>query len=182
MALIEIQHVVADMYAVDPDWTAAEAIIEGQWVALEAVAGVTYAKRCDGDADTAIGVAGDTMSNITSGTPYAASVVVNAAGGTRQTENRVSDFFNETLASGKITVYHSGGTFATNQFDADTVFVVGDNCYVTSTGNLTNDISTTAQIVGLCVGPIAAFPSGVPGTDVTGSITLGNYVTFKMLI
>jgi hypothetical protein len=34
-------------------------------------------------------------------------------------QNRVSDMFDETKASGKMTVYHSGGEFATDQFAAN---------------------------------------------------------------
>jgi hypothetical protein len=182
MALIEIYHTVADMYAVDPDWTDTEAIIEGQWVALESVSGNIYAKRADGRTERVIGVAGDTMSNTVSGTPFAASVVVNPAGATRQTENRVSDFFNETLASGKITVYHGAGKFATDMYATGVTFTVGQQCFVTAAGNLTNANAGTNQVVATCVAPPAAWPSGVPGTDVQGSISLGTYVTFVLTI
>ena len=119
MALIEIYHVVADMYAVDPDWTSSEAIIEGQWVALETVSITVYAKRATGVSDVVIGVSADTMSTTQAGTPYAAQVLVNPAGQQRWTQNRVSDYFNETLASGRITVYTSGGKFATDRYDGD---------------------------------------------------------------
>jgi hypothetical protein len=177
MALIEIYHVVADMYDVDPDWTNAEAIIEGQWVALESVSGSIYAKRADGTDERIIGIAGDTMSNTTSGTPYATAVLVNPAGNTRQTENRVSDMFNETLASGKITVYNAGGKFATDQVRSGVTFTVGQALYCDAAGNTTNADAGNAQIVGICVDPVSAYPSGVPGTDVEGSISLGNYLT-----
>ena len=182
MALIEIYHTVADYYSVDPDWTAGEAIIEGQWVALETVSGNTYAKIADGATDRVIGVAGDTMSNTVSGTPYAASVVVNAAGATRQTENRVSDFFNETLASGRITVYQGAGKFATDQYATGVTFAVGEQCYADGSGDLTNANAGNGQVLGTCVGTPSAFPSGVPGTDISGSISLGTYVTFVLTI
>lgn len=180
MALIEIYHVVADMYAVDPDWTAAEAIIEGQWVALETISSNVYAKRADGSTELVIGVAGDTMSTATAGTPYAAQVLVNPAGATRWTQNRVSDYFNETLASGLITVYTSGGKFATDQYAAVT-FVAGTRLYVDANGDLTNVDAGNAQVVAICVAPIAMYPSGVPGTDIDGSMSLGNFVTFKLV-
>ena len=180
MALIEIYHIVADYYDVDPDWTAADAIIEGQWVALETVSSVVYAKRADGTTETVIGVAGDTMSTATAGTPYAAQVLVNPAGATRWTQNRVSDYFNETLASGKITVYTAGGKFATDQYAAVT-FAAGERLYVDASGDLTNVDAGNGQIVGTCVAPIAAYPSGVPGTDIDGSMTLGNFVTFTLV-
>jgi len=93
MALIEVLHVAADMHLVDPDW--ATDILEGMWVSLTTVSGTVYAQRGDGSADWICGIAGDTQSNTTAATPYSAAVTINSAGATRQTENRVSDFFNE---------------------------------------------------------------------------------------
>ena len=123
MALIEILHVVADMYPVDPDFT--DEIVEGTLLTLDSsgnAAICTRNKRC-------IGIAGDSQSNtgVNTGnpssdthpnTPYSASLIINGSGATRVTSNRVSDFYNETLASGKITVYHSGGVFATDLFES----------------------------------------------------------------
>lgn len=179
MALIEIYHVVADMYAVDPDWTTA--INEGEWVALTTSGTSVYAQRADGSTDRVIGVAGDTMSNTTPGTPYAAQLVVNAAGATRWTQNRVSDFFNETLASGKITVYTGGGKFATDKFVGAGAFAAGTELYVSTAGLLTSVDAGNSQVVAVSVAAAAAYPSGVPGTDTTdGSLSLGDYLTFIM--
>ena len=179
MALIEIFHVVADEYPVDPDWSTPD-LLEGLVVRLTQHDG--YAARCNATSRP-IGIAGDTQSNTISSTPYAASLIVNAAGATRQTENRVSDFFKETLASGKMTVYHSGGTFATDLFDVtvDTA-VPGDILYSNATGRLTTT-NGGGLIVATCVAAVKAWPSGVPGVDTTdGSISLGDYVTFKLEI
>ena len=179
MALIPVFHVIPDEYEVDPDWTNTEAIIAGQWVALETVSGSVYATRADGSTDRVIGVSGDTMSNTTAGTAYAADVVVNSAGGTRSTQNRVSDYFNETMASGKLTVYHSGGKFHTDQYSTTVTFAAGEALYADANGDLTNADAGNAQIIGTCTQGVHAEPSGVPGTDTTdGSLSLGNYVTF----
>jgi len=181
MALIEVLHVAADMFLVDPDWT--NDILEGQWVSLTTVSGTVYAQRADGSADRIIGIAGDTQSNTTAATPYSAAVTINSAGATRQTENRVSDFFNETIASGKITVYHSGGTFWTDRLRAGVTFAAGQQIFVDANGNTTNANAGNGQVTGVCLQGITAYPSGVPGTDTPdGSISLGNYVKLRLNI
>jgi len=177
MALIEILHVCADMFEVDPDWTAVDAIIEGEWVSLQTVSGNVYAERADGVHEV-IGIAGDTMSDTTAGTPYAANVSVASNARQRSTQNRVSDYFNETLASGKITVYHSGGRFATDQL-GNVTFAAGQPVYADANGNTTN-VATAAGIVGIALGAAGAFPSGVPGTTIQGSMSLGTYLEFVM--
>ncbi|MFA5599993.1 MAG: hypothetical protein WDA06_05290 [Phenylobacterium sp.] len=176
MGLIEIYRVTADMYAADPDFVTDTA--EGLLVAQNA-AGLIEA--ADGTV-RAIGVAGDTQSNSTAGTPLAANVVINSAGATRSTQNRVSDFFDETLASGLVTVYHSGGKFATDQYDTTVNYAFGDALYSTAAGLFTNDASANNQIVGTVTGTPDDYPSGVPGTDVAGSISLGVYLVFKLEI
>lgn len=176
MALIEEYHVVADMYSVDPDTN--PNIIEGRVVALNA----------DGEAvlcDTSlapIGVAGDSSETSSGYTPYAADLVLNPQGATRSTSNRVSDFFNETLASGKVTVYNGGGKFHTDQYNTSDNYSPGDALYSDANGRLTT-VDTGSQVqVGRCVVTPRDYPSGVPGTDIDGSITLGSYMTFVLVI
>lgn len=178
MALIEIYHVVADMFDVDPDWT--NAIIEGTLVMLNANGLVELATG--GATTRALGVAADTLSNNQSGTPYAANIIISGSGATRQTENRVSDFFNETLSSSLMTVYHSGGRFASDIFVAGLNYVVGTALYSDATGHFTNVVAANAQIVGTTLAAPAAWPSGVPGTVVDQSMSLGTYIDFKLEI
>ncbi len=174
MALIVEYHVIADMYPVG-----ATAIQAGMLVTLTANLVVPAAAN----GVTAIGVAGD--SRLTSEgqtTAYSDQVRIGAAGGaTRYTENRVSDFYNEALASQKITVYNGGGKFwiseglvdASAGIAATNLMQIGatDGFWASGAGNNANDH------VGTAVGANQAYPSGVPGTDTTdGSITLGNYV------
>jgi hypothetical protein len=181
MALIEIQHVVADMYPVDPDWAGTPDLIEGQIVRLTTAG---YARPDASNNNDAIGIAGDTQSNDTAGTPYSASLIVNSAGATRQTSNRVSDFFNETLASGKMTVYNGGGRFATDQFE-DLVSTANPGAALYSSANAlltTNGTPGTDQLIGRVAAAVADYPSGVPGITVDGSTTLGEFVEFILLI
>ena len=143
MALIEIYHIVADMYPVDADWTTP--IIEGECVMLDANGNV--ARATGAGATWCVGLAGDTMStNVPTAasphTPYSAALTLNAAGRTRWTQNRVSDAFNETLASGMLTVYNGGGKFATTEYEllsAGSVinYAVANPLYSSAIGNLT---------------------------------------------
>jgi hypothetical protein len=183
MALIEIYHVVASYYPVSTD-----TFVAGTFAMLTAAAdGSALASVATGGAGTrTIGVFGDSKetSGTPIGTPFGANVIVNAQGDTVATQNRVSDMYNETLASGKVTVYHSGGEFQTDQFQANRVanIDVGMPLYVNSVGALTDIASANAQIVATCINPPAAYPSGVPGTDVQGSMSLGTYLRFKLEI
>ncbi len=183
MALIEIYHVVADMYPVDVDWT--NPIIEGQCVRL--TAGGQAARATGGVGTRTMGLAGDSMTTTVPTaanphTPYSAALTVNGAGGTQWTQNRVSDAFNETLASGMITVYNGGGKFATTEYEilagaAPIAYGVGNALYSSANGRLTNVASVSAVIVADVVGTPAAYPSGVPGTAVQSSMSLGTYMT-----
>lgn len=182
MALIEVYHVVADQYDVDPDFSAD--IVEGMLVQI----GVSAGKTVVSPADTSgvLGVAGDTQSSTTAGTPYAADLVIGSTGSvgspsanTRSSQNRVSDMFNETLASGKVTVYTGGGTFKTDQVADAITIVPGEKLYSDAAGKFTN--VAAGDVVGMATSAIQAEPSGVPGTDTTdGSLSLGNFVTFKL--
>jgi hypothetical protein len=184
MALIEEYHVVADYYEIDSD----ASIIEGQIVRLNAAGAVIL---CGGGSAAVLGISGDS-SNTTQGyTPYAASLVVNSAGSTRSTSNRVSDMFNETLGSNKCTVYHSGGKFHTDQYETLTAggaaitYAPGNQLWSSTNSRLTN-VDSTGPAVGTCTATPRNYPSGVPGTNESGfgttdgSISLGVYITFVL--
>ncbi len=181
MALIEEYHVVADMYPVNPDTN--PSIIEGMHIMLDVDGFAVTATG--GTATYSIGIAGDSTTEATgdsNNTPFQDSLVINAQGATRRTENRVSDMFNETLASSKITVYQGGGKFHTDQYVTTDTFVTGDPLYVSAAGLLTVTAATNTQVVGICTNVPRQYPSGVPGTDTAdGSISLGFYVTFQQV-
>ena len=195
MALIEEYHLVADMYPIHAAPSAAEEIIEGMFVALESDG---TAVTADGAVDWAIGVAGDSSENSTGHTQWTADMTIRGTAdftdpnnpdfvaSHRATANRVSDFFDETLASGKITVYTGGGRFSTDQYVAseESDFDPSDKLYVgtgANVGLLTVTASTQKQVVGICVKAPSAYPSGVPGTDVEGSMSLGTYLSFQLV-
>jgi len=179
MALIPVQHVVADMYPVDPDWdfTTNGTIEAGQVVKL-GTTGFVMLTNVAGE--RALGIAGDNLMNAGGGTPLASNLTVGAGGNrTRSTENRVSDFFDETLASSLLTVYNGGGRFLSDQY-ADVAYQANQPLYSGATGLITN-VAGAAVVLGICVTAPGAYPSGVPGTDVAGSITLGNYIEFVLI-
>jgi hypothetical protein len=176
MALIERFHVIADHYNV----AAGEEIIEGMIVTLNSSGEVVLATGASGE--IALGIAGDTKSTSVSGLPTTNAASLGAGGVDQSFINRVSDTFDETKASGRITVYHTGGSFATNQFAALS-YSVNDPLYVASTGKLTNVASTSNQIIGYVTKAQSPYDSGVPGIDVNGSMALvGNYIEFKLAI
>lgn len=179
MALIEVQHIIATSFDVDPAHDAvSNPIIEGQFVALDSNGYVTEANVTT----RAVGLAGDTIASDSGYTPYAADIVINSAGAVRSTSNRVSDMFNETLGSGKMTVYISGGEFLTDQYDASpsAAWTPGANAYCTAGGLVSPDDPGSGRVVGVILGGPAAVESGVPGTNVRGSISLGNFVRIKL--
>ena len=110
MALIERFVVTADHYPV----ASGEEIIEGQAVKLNSSGEVVIGDGTSGE--IALGLAGDTKSTSTAGLPTTNNALVGAPANSEQFVNRVSDTFDETKASGKMTVYHSGGSYATNRF------------------------------------------------------------------
>lgn len=179
MALIEVQHLIATSFPVDPAHDpVANPIIEGQFVALDANGYITEANVTT----RAIGLAGDTIASNSGYSPYAADIVVNSAGAVRSTSNRVSDMFNETLGSGKMTVYISGGEFLTDQYalSPSGAWTPGANAYCTTGGLVSPDDPGSGRIVGTILSGPTAVESGVPGTNVNGSITLGNFVRIKL--
>jgi hypothetical protein len=181
MALIEEYHVVADMYPVNPDTN--PSLIEGMHVMLDADGFVVNATGAT--LTYCIGVCGDSTTEATgdsNNTPFQDSLVINAAGATRNTENRVSDMFNESLASSKMTVYQGGGKFHTDQYTTTDTYVTGAPLYVAATGILAHPAAANAQVVGICTAVPSQYPSGVPGTDTTdGSLSLGFYITFQQV-
>lgn len=174
MALIEKFVVIADHYAV----ASGQTIIEGQWVELNSSGEIIIANGSA--AEVALGVAADTKSTSTSGLPSTNNAFIGASAVSSAFVNRVSDTFDETKASGKMTVYHSGGVFASDRYNGS--IAVNDDLYVDTDGDLTATPSTSAQIVAYCVKAPGAYPSGVPGIDVNGDLTLGNYLEFKMVV
>ena len=180
MALIPVQHVVAMNIDVDPDWDfdTNGTIEAGELVDLDAN-GFVRAVAVAGNRP--LGIAGDNLMNAGGGTPYSASLVIGANGsGTKNTENRVSDAFNETLSSGKMTVYQGGGVFQSDQF-ADLSYTAGDLLYAAAGGAITN-VAGAGIVAGVCLATPTAYPSGVPGTDVSGSLSLGNYIKIMLTI
>ena len=171
MALVEKFHVVAAERAVATGQT----IKEGQVVSLNTsgqvvIQSVTYV--------TPYGIAGDTKSTTASAMPGIAT----------GWQNRVSDYFDETAASGKMTVYHSGGEFATDQFSTNVASANPYTALYANSGLLcTAAESTSSGIVARLTQKAGAYPSGVPGTNVNGDMALGGdntntYIEFKLVI
>ena len=187
MALIVSYHTIATQLP-----TTDTTIVEGMGVKLSAVSGAE-SKVALADAPTfTFGIAGDSSVSTGPNKPYGASVVVNGAGGTRGTSNRVSDFFNETVGSGKMTVYTGIGEFFTDQYESGVSFTAGTALYVKSTGKLTSASSGMGNQIGVTIDGPRAYPSGVPGVDdggvtganttINGSLSLGTYLRFYMSI
>jgi hypothetical protein len=170
MALIEKYHVVAAERPV----ASGETIKEGQIVSLNTAGEVVIQ-----DATNMIpyGIAGDTKSTSASSMP----------GIVAGWQNRASDYFDETKASGKMTVYHSGGEFATDQFAAGVASaVVGAPLYAVS-GLLDVADTQSSGMVARLTQPAGMAMSGVPGVDLNGDQALGGensntYVEIKLTI
>ena len=186
MALIVEYHVVADMYTIGSEAITAGMIV-GQNAAAQIVPRVTTALgTLPGQA--ALGIAGDSaLAAQGQTTAYSAQLRLGASGAnTRWTENRVADFYDETAASNKITVYNGGGKFWVSEelFDNAGAIAPADLLApsVTTAGEW-NEGAADDDIVGIAVGASQAYPSGVPGTDTAdNSITLGNYVPLVLRI
>lgn len=196
MALQEVYHVVASRLPIDA--SVATDIPQGRLVGVGSTGLVTLAL---GSTVYAIGIAGDSRSQgVTSYTLESGSALsqnpttsltgalVMGAWGAEQrfTQNRVADNYNEVLASGLMTVYHSGGEFWTSeyevvQFDRTTVcdYTPGTRLYASNAelasnpagtdvasdgGKFTNEAGSLSQVVGFSLHEPTAYPSGVPGT------------------
>jgi FlaG/FlaF family flagellin (archaellin) len=169
MALIPKFIVVANEFPVQ----AGQSIIEGMFVKQYTDGTIVLATGASDE--VALGIAGDTKSTSVSGLADTNASSVGAF------VNRISDQFDETKASGKMTVYHSGGFFTSNQYETGS-YTVSCPLYISVNGNLTVTPSASVQVVGYCTAVPAAYPSGVPGIDVNGSISLGNFLEFKLRI
>ena len=176
MALIVEYHVAAMSMAVGTT-----AITAGMCVTLD-TAGLVVPAPTGSAGHLVVGIAGDSaLAAAGQTTAYSDQVRLGANNGTsRWTENRVSDFYDETTASQEITVYNGGGKFwiSNTLFDNDAAsctpgILIGLG---TVAGDWTDAAVTDDDVCGVCLGASQAYPSGVPGTDVSGSITLGNFV------
>jgi len=186
MALIVEYHVVADMYAVGTG-----AISQGMLVGINTSGQAVALPIASAALRNALGIAGDAaLSAEGKTTAYSANLTIGADGaGSRWTENRVSDFYDETTASQKITVYNGGGKFwiSSELFDDDASTISIGN-FLEGSGSVAgewNDGATVASgaDLALAVGASQGYDSGVPGTDTTnGSISLGNYVPIILRI
>jgi hypothetical protein len=183
MALVEKFHVVASDHAVAPLLNGQfNTIVEGMLVTLDADGIRPWTGWGDG---MCLGVAGDTKSQSASGMP----------GIYTGWQNRVSDGYDETKASALITVYHSGGEFATDQFESDVEnAAVGALLYGSTGGKLQATPLGPTHVAAIAVLTMAAgpYPSGVPGTDIQAGANSGDmalrgdnnnqYIEFKLLV
>ncbi len=174
MALIVEYHVIADMYTVGTT-----AISAGMLVSFDANSAIVPSPI---NTDLAVGIAGDSaLAAAGQTTAYSAQVTIGADGANnRWTENRVSDFYDETAASNKITIYNGGGKFwiSSDLLDAGTTLAAGEFMRVgaaTAGEWLDGGTNAVGDTVAIAAGASQAYPSGVPGTAVDGSISLGNY-------
>jgi len=175
MALIPKWFVIADHYPV----AVGQEIIEGMMVKLDPTGAVVLATGAG--AEICLGVAADTKSTSLSGLPSTNNAYIGAPANSQQLVNRVSDMYDETKASGRMTVYHTGGVFASNEFE-QAAYNINDPLYVSANGKLTTVPSAAGQIVGRVVKVPGPYASGVPGIDIDGSISLGNYLEYNQVI
>ena len=181
MALIVEYHVVADMYPV----AQSTSIKAGMILTLDSDGYVVPAPTSTDPGKKAIGIAGDTTTGSEGSTTASSDEVVVGATSeptstakTRWTSNRVSDFYDESKASGKVTVYSGGGKFwiSDDLFDSASDVTPGTPLGVGDTaGYWEHSAITDDDIVAIAVGDASSYPSGVPGTDTTdGNIALEN--------
>jgi len=170
MALIEMFHVVAAERPV----ASGQTIKEGQVVSLNTSGEVVIQGASN---VTPYGLAGDTKSTTASSMPGIAS----------GWQNRVSDYFDETKASAKMTVYHSGGEFATDQFASNVASAVIMAPLYAYDGVLDTNTGQSAVVVAYLVKAAGTYPSGVPGVDLNGDQALtgensNTYCEIKLVI
>jgi hypothetical protein len=184
MAIIERYHTVASVLTINR--SSSNDIKEGMGIELTTVGGLTEVRRKQSATNTCMGLAGDSYDQDAGNHPYSETVVVSGAGGTRSTQNRVSDMFDETVASDKITVYTGTGEFFTDQYDTARSYDVGEALYCNASGLVTDDSSSMGNQIGRVVAAPSAYPSGVPGVDdtptndstgaINGSTSLGTFL------
>ena len=224
MALIEVFHVVASNLLIDADNSVD--IPQGSLVSLDSNGKVVLADAADADLFP-IGIAGDSRSTgVTSYTPESGSalssdpkntlegaLVIGALGaGQRFTQTRTADNYNEVLASGKMTVYHGGGEFWTDQYEtlrdngaAVASYTPAARLFASNATNITGSnggkftddadesLASAKIVVGHVLSSPTAYPSGVPGTgdNATGfsslpeggnSIAWGTFLHLKLVV
>ena len=180
MALIERYIVVA---AGDRSVASGETIKEGQIVSLNGDGEVVLQGAL---AAVPYGIAGDTKNTARSSMP-GIDMGVPPAGAGQSWQNRVSDYFDETKSSGKMTVYHSGGEFWTDMFTANVTSSIAPMTALTAENGMLNsgaDTQSSGMVARLLEGPTTVM-SGVPGTDVNGDQALtsennNEYVLIKL--
>jgi len=190
MAIIERYHTVASVLTNNRD--SSNDILEGMGVELVRVATKTEVQRKATATNICIGLAGDSFDQDAGNHPYSESVVVSGAGGTRSTQNRVSDLFDETVGSDKITVYTGPGEFFTDQYDTARGYTPGVALYCNASGLITDDDSSMGNQIGRVIASPEAYPSGVPGVDdtpenaqtsaINGSTSLGDFLHLQLNI
>lgn len=180
MALIERHVVIAAQKPV----AAGQTIKEGQIVALNASGEVVLQGASN---PKPYGIAADTKSDSASAMPGIGNAVL-GNGGSASFQNRASEMYDETKASGKMSVYHSGGEFATDQFASNvaSVAAVGASLYAVNGVLDTVDTQSSGEVATV-VEAANTEPSGVPGVDINGDIALGGennntYVEIKLSI
>ena len=184
MALIPIYHLVPAKATIDPN--SAE-ISMGMCVAINAGNGVR--RVTTGDQGRVYGIAGDNYT--TSSTNYSMPGLRDTDGAVTGWQNRVSDMWNETQASGLMTVYHTGGEYATDMFVDTNMDATKVGYYLKAdetTGKLAYEGAVkTANSIAVLTRAAGAYPSGVPGTDLNGDMALSGansnqYIAFKLII
>lgn len=161
MALIPKYHTTAAMFAVDPAESAT--LAQGMLVGLNSSG---YIQKSQGTTVRPIGFLADTVSTSTSYSPYKASLVIGANATEKTTQNRVSDYFNETLGSGLATVYTGTGQFWTDQFKSASSWTIGARAYnFNDTSGLVDSASSSNVEIGIITSGPVVYPSGVPGVD-----------------
>lgn len=177
MALIVHQYSVTDQYKVEPTWDFSSdgEIPAGRLVSLDSDGYVRLAND-----ENPMALAGDALIESGKQSAFSADLVVSPSGRKISSQNRVSDAYDETLASGEMTVYTTGGVFFTDQYKTDDTWAVGDAVYSTATGTFTNTaLDSDSRKVGYVLAVPTGYPSGVPGVDspaVENSMSLGNFL------
>ena len=181
MALVPIYHVIAASRSVAVD---GDDIKMGMIVSINSDGEIVKQDDSTYTAVEPFGIAGDTKASDASSMPG-----VNSAW-----QNRVSDYFDETASSGKMTVYNDGGQFYTDQYHANVAALTGADIMAplyAKDGLLDTDNSSSATVVARLLAAPGQVMSGVPGVDINGDIALGseglpadsnNYIEIKLVI
>lgn len=190
MSIIVLQHSITDNFDVDPSWDISSQgrISAGTLVGLDANGFVKKAGAAD-----ALGICGDSLSDEYQTTAYSAELVIGAGrkvgsdylAPKRWTQNRIDNYFNETLASGKMTVYTTGGLFGTTEYVVGPTYTPGTKLYSNGSGKFTATDPGSGRVVGYTKVAAGEYPSGVPGVDapaVQNSMSLGKYLFVQLSI